>query len=80
MCTVLPLRHFGVYIKREIHGNRGIHFSVSTCTVLRISPGQGQNNQSFGGSLVSVKSIEKVSSMRQQVQRYSDCWKEAFSL
>ena len=27
MCTVLPLRHFGVYIKREIHRNRGIHFS-----------------------------------------------------
>ena len=27
MCTVLPLRHFGVYIKREIHFNRGIHFS-----------------------------------------------------
>ena len=27
VCTVLPLRHFGVYIKREIHGNRGIDFS-----------------------------------------------------
>ena len=27
VCTVLPLRHFGVYIKREIHRNRGIHFS-----------------------------------------------------
>ena len=25
MRTVLPLRHFGVYIKREIHRNRGIH-------------------------------------------------------
>ena len=27
VCTVLPLRHFGVYIKREIHQNRGIDFS-----------------------------------------------------
>ena len=29
---------------------------------LRISPGQGQNNQLFGGLVVSVKSIEKVTS------------------
>ena len=31
-------------------------------TVLRIKGGQGQNNQSFGALLVSVKSIEKVTS------------------
>ena len=29
---------------------------------LRISPRQGQNNQTFGVSLVSVRSIEKVTS------------------
>ena len=31
-------------------------------SVVRINPGQGQNNQLFEGSLVSVKSIEKVTS------------------
>ena len=45
---------------------------------LRISPGQGQNNQLFGGSLVSVKSIEKVTSMREQLQEYCNWRKEAF--
>ena len=51
-----------------------------TCTALRISPGQGQNYQLFGGLLVSVKSIEKVTSTREQVQKYADWRKEAFSL
>ena len=31
-------------------------------SVVRINPGQGQNDQTFGVSLVSVKSIEKVTS------------------
>ena len=48
---------------------------------LRISPGQGQNNQLFGGSLVSVKSIEKVArkvaSTQEQVQEYCNWSKEA---
>ena len=44
---------------------------------LRISPGQGQNNQLFGGSLVSVKSIEKVTSTQEQVQEYCNWRKEA---
>ena len=32
---VLPLRHFGVYIKREIHLKRGIHLvrNSDICTV-----------------------------------------------
>ena len=37
---------------------------------LRINPGQGQNNQLFGGLLVSVKSIEKLTSTQEQVQKY----------
>ena len=50
---------------------------ISTCTALRISPGQVQNNQTFGGSLVSVKSIEKVTSTQEQVQKYCNWRKEA---
>ena len=46
---------------------------------LRISPGQGQNNQLFGGSLVSVKSIEKVTSTQEQVQEYCN-WRKVASL
>ena len=50
---------------------------IYTCTVLRINPGQGQNYQLFGGSLVSVKSIEKVTSTQEQVQKYWYWRKEA---
>ena len=39
-------------------------------STLRISPGQGQNYQLFGGLLVSVKSIEKLTSTQEQVQKY----------
>ena len=39
-------------------------------SVVRINPRQGQNNQLFEGSLVSVKSIEKVTSTQEQVQKY----------
>ena len=45
---------------------------------LRINPGQGQNNQTFGVSLVSVRSIEKVTSTWEQVQKYCNWRKEAF--
>ena len=45
-------------------------------SVVRISPGQGQNDQTFGASLVSVKSIEKVTSTREQVQKYCNWRKE----
>ena len=44
---------------------------------LRISPGQGQNNQLFGALLVSVRSIEKVTSTQEQVQEYCNWRKEA---
>ena len=58
-----------------------IYFLISLLqSSLRISPGRGQNNQLFGGSLVSVKSIEKVTSTREQVQKYCDWRKEAFCL
>ena len=46
-------------------------------TALRISPGQVQNNQLFGDLLVSVKSIEKVTSTLEQVQKYCNWRKEA---
>ena len=36
----------------------------------RTNPGQGTNDQFFGVSLVSVKSIEKVTSIQEQVQKY----------
>ena len=47
--------------------------------LLRISPGQVQNNQTFGVSLVSVKSIEKVTSTREQVKKYCN-WRKESSL
>ena len=43
----------------------------------RISPGQVQSYQLLGGLLVSVKSIEKVTSTREQVQKYCNWRKEA---
>ena len=46
-------------------------------SVVRINPGQGQNNQLFEGLLVSVKSIEKVTSTQEQVQKYCNWRKEA---
>ena len=47
-------------------------------SVVRINPGQGQNDQLFGGSLVSVKSIEKVTSI-EKVQKYCN-WRKESSL
>ena len=43
----------------------------------KIKGGQGQNNQLFENSLVSVKSIEKVTSTQEQVQKYCNWRKEA---
>ena len=40
------------------------------CSSLRKTPGQEQIYQLFGGSLVSVKSIEKVISTKEQVQDF----------
>ena len=48
-------------------------------SVVRINPGQGQNNQLFEDSLVSVKSIEKVTSTQEQVQKYCN-WRKESSL
>ena len=51
------------------------------CIVFRKMPGQLQIYQLFGISLVSVKSIEKVTSTREQVQKYCNWRKEtAFRL
>ena len=47
-------------------------------SVLRTNPGQVQNNQTFGASLVSVKSIEKVTSTQEQVQKYCNWRKESY--
>ena len=44
---------------------------------LRIKGGLGQNDQLFGGSLVSVKSIEKVTSTQGRVPEYCNWRKEA---
>ena len=55
-----------------------IYFLISLLqSSIRISPRQGQNNQLFEDSLVSVKSIEKVTSTREQVQKYCNWRKEA---
>ena len=54
------------------------YFLVSCpCKFPRISPGQVQNYQLFGGLLVSVKSIEKVTSTQEQAQKYCNWRKEA---
>ena len=55
----------------------GYYLIILAESSLRISPGQVQNYQTFGGSLVSVKSIEKVTSTREQVQKYCNWRKEA---
>ena len=47
-------------------------------SVVRIDPGQGQNDQTFGVSLVSVRSIEKVTSTREQVKKYCNWRKESY--
>ena len=60
------------------HGTyKDIHlvFSLLYCTVPRIKGGQGQNNQTFGALLVSVKTIEKVTSTQEQVQEYCN-WRK----
>ena len=55
-----------------------IYFLISLLqSSLRIKGGQGQNNQLFGGSLVSVKSIEKVTSTQEHIQKYCNWRKEA---
>ena len=69
-----------VKMNYSCHGTyKDIHlvFSCFHCTVLRIKGGQGHNYQTFGASLVSVKSIEKVTSTQEQVQEYCNWRKEA---
>ena len=44
----------------------------------RINPGQVQNDQTFGASLVLVQSIEKVTSTREQVKKYCNWRKESY--
>ena len=46
-------------------------------SLLRTNPGQVTNDQTFGISLVSVKSIEKVTSKQEQVQKYCNWRKES---
>ena len=58
----------------EVFGYFLINFPKSS---LRINPEQVQNDQTFGISLVSVKSIEKVTSTQEQVQEYCNWRKEA---
>ena len=62
------------YVHIDIFGYFLIILAQSS---LRISPGQVQNNQTFGISLVSVKSIENVTSTQEQVQEYCNWRKEA---
>ena len=47
------------------------------CSVNRFILGQVPKKQTFGDSMVSVKSIEKVTSTQEQVQKYSNRRKEA---
>ena len=54
----------------------GYFLIILAHSYLRISPGQVQNNQTFGASLVSVRSIEKVTSTREQVKFYCNWRKE----
>ena len=59
-------------LRQYMRGENGTESSA-----LRISSGQLKNNQLFEGSLVSVKSIEKVTSTQEQVQEYCNWRKEA---
>ena len=59
------MSHILIYL-----GTFFFYFIILVEQLLRISPGQVQNNQTFGVSLVSVRSIEKVTSTQEQVQTY----------
>ena len=57
-----------VKINYSCHGRyKGIHLVCFHGTALRTNPGQVKNIQTFGASLVSIQSIQKVTSTREQV-------------
>ena len=56
-----------------------IYFLINLLqSALRTNPGQVQNDQLFGASLVSVESIEKVTSTQEQVHKYCNWRKESY--
>ena len=62
-----------------MHNDACIYFLISLLqSSIRTNPGQGKNDQLFGASLVSVRSIEKVTSTREQVQKYCNWKKELY--
>ena len=68
-CTIRDV----IYL--EVFGYFSIILAESS---LRINPGQVQNDQTFGVSLVSVQIIEKVTSTRGQVKKYCNWRKESY--
>ena len=66
-------------IRDAMHIDVCINFLVNLLqSSISTNPGQGQNDQLFGASLVSVRSIEKVTSTREQVQKYCNWRKESY--
>ena len=65
------------YSRHDIYTCNHVGFSKFPVLVSEKTPGQEQIYQLFGGSLVSVKSIEKVTSTQEQVQKYCNWRKEA---
>ena len=65
------------YSRHDIYTCNHVVLVNFHCSSLRKTPGEVQIYQLFGGSLVSVKSIEKVTSTQEQVQKYCNWRKEA---
>ena len=65
------------YSRHGIYTCTHVGFSKFPLLISEKTSGQEQIYQLFGGSLVSVKSIEKVTSTQEQVQKYCKWRKEA---
>ena len=68
-CTIRGAMHIDIF---------GYFLIILAESSLGINPRQGQNYQTFEASLVSVKSIEKVTSTREQVKKYCNWRKELY--
>ena len=65
------------YSRHDIYACNHVGFSKFPLLISEKNARTGANISTFGGSLVSVKSIEKVTSTQEQVQKYCNWRKEA---
>ena len=65
------------YSRHDMYTCYHVGLSKFPLLISEKTPGQEQIYQLFGGSLVSVKILEKVTSTQEQVQKYCNRRKEA---